>query len=588
MRKFSYSLCLAILFFGTTRFSLGQPVTEKKTVQADDAFKSFEIKFLDAYWKQYPSAAIAVGYGKYYDHLVIPDQASFENNVIFSKHWIELLHGMPFASLNDNYKISYRIIDNQLRSDCWYTDTLKPQQWDPSMYNLSGESYNILTQPYAPLDTRLRILSSHLANADAYYKAAFKNIFRPTREHTDLAIRQNEGGLEVFGQDLTDSINASHLNKTEKDSLVKRVAITVSAIKNYIGHLKQLLDDKNAVFRDFRLGKDLYYAKFRYDLVTSFTPEEIFNKSIRDKNFYQTRMYATASELWPKYCGNRERPADSLALIKTVIDSISLNHAKPSELLDVLTKQVHDLEHFIVEKNLFNYDTSFPLKVRLMPEFARGVTLASADFVPPYQKQGTTYYNVEDLTRFLPESAESSLREYNTYSIQYLSIHEAMPGHCLQGIYNNKRSPDIIKSVFENGTMVEGWAAYAETMMFESGWGNHAPEMKLMHDKWKLRELCNVILDYGIHCLGYSKEDVTNLLEKDAFQTKAQIEEKYHRAMVSQVQLCSYYSGASEIFALREDYKKKMGDRFSLKDFHEQFLSYGSAPVKYIREMMMK
>jgi uncharacterized protein (DUF885 family) len=50
--------------------------------------------------------------------------------------------------------------------------------------------------------------------------------------------------------------------------------------------------------------------------------------------------------------------------------------------------------------------------------------------------------------------AESELREYNTYSLQFLSIHEAMPGHCMQGVYNNKNRGSKIKSVFGNGAMV--------------------------------------------------------------------------------------------------------------------------------------
>ncbi len=66
-----------------------------------------------------------------------------------------------------------------------------------------------------------------------------------------------------------------------------------------------------------------------------------------------------------------------------------------------------------------------------------------------------------------------------------------------------------------------------------------------------------------------------------------QAEEKYHRATVSQVQLCSYYAGASAIHALREEYKNKMGNKYSLEDFHEKFLSFGSSPVKYIRERML-
>ena len=108
----------------------------------------------------------------------------------------------------------------------------------------------------------------------------------------------------------------------------------------------------------------------------------------------------------------------------------------------------------------------------------------------------------------------------NNYMSQLISIHEAVPGHCLQGIYNNLKSPDLLRSVFQNGAMVEGWAVYTETMMVENGWANRAPEMQLIHDKLKLRELGNVIIDYRMQCLDSSKESIMNFLVKECFQTK--------------------------------------------------------------------
>lgn len=145
----------------------------------------------------------------------------------------------------------------------------------------------------------------------------------------------------------------------------------------------------------------------------------------------------------------------------------------------------------------------------------------------------------------------------------------------------------MVRSVFMNGTMIEGWAVYTEGMMLENGWGNHSLEMDLIHGKWKLRELSNVIVDYDLHVLNKSRESIMNLLVKECFQTQAQAEEKYHRATVSQVQLCSYYSGYLAIESLREEYKRKMGDKYTIKDFHEKFLSFGSSPIKYIRELML-
>ena len=178
------------------------------------------------------------------------------------------------------------------------------------------------------------------------------------------------------------------------------------------------------------------------------------------------------------------------------------------------------------------------------------------------------------------------LREYNKYILQILNIHEAIPGHYTQLVYSNQ-SPSLIKSLFGNNAMIEGWAVYTERMMLENGYGNDEDEMWLMYYKWNLRSTCNTILDYSVHTKNMSKEEAMHLLIDEAFQEKTEAENKWRRVSVTQVQLCCYFTGYTEIYDFREDLKKQMGDKFNLKKFHEKFLSYGSAPVKYIKDLML-
>ena len=582
-KSFAFIVLLAI-----TMVSCNSPKKENND-NTDADFASFETKFLDAYWKQYPSASIAQGYGKYYDKLVIPNAAAFANNVTFSKKWLADLAALDYEHLSDNNKISSNIIKNQLESDIWYTTFFKQQEWDASVYNISGSCDYIINQPYAPLDERLKILINYLENSDAYYKAALNNLKHPTKEHLEMAINQNKGGIQLFGKSLTDSIAASHLNSAQKSALRKNITKAVTAMNAYVKGLEKIDADKNFKFKDYRIGKELFDEKFKYDLATNFTPEQIYDKAVSDKKMWHNKMYITAAKVWKKYYPTQSKPQDSLEVIRMVLWKMQNNHSSPADFYPTLKKQVTELKKFIIEKKLFNFDTaSTPIVVRYMPEYERGFALASAEFIPPYQKKGTTYYNIDDVTQYPPDKAESALRETNFYSSQILSIHEAVPGHCLQGIYNNKKSPDVLRSVFQNGAMIEGWAVYCESMMIDNGWGNHEPEIELALGVWKLRELANVIIDYDIQCLNKPKEDIVKLLSKECFQTDQQVEEKYHRATVSQVQLCSYFSGSTAIQQLRDDYQKKMGNKYSLKDFHEKFLSFGSSPVKYIREQMLK
>lgn len=555
---------------------------------ADQSFDGFRERFMDEYWKENPAWAIVAGYGKYYDEMKVPDSISVINDISFSNRYLDTLKAFDYDRLSSDNKISYRILENEFRKGIWYLDTLKSHEWDPSEYNIGGECYELINRTYAPLDQRLLTLSKYLRNADAYYTAAFKALKNPTREHTKLAIQQNDGVLDIFGSSLGDSIKVCTLDSSEKDILTKRVDMATAAIRNYMASLQKILDDKNYSFRDYRIGEQWFNRKFEYEMVTDYTARQIFDMAVKVKNSSYGEMYRIAGDLWPKYYGTAARPNDSMRLIQSVIDKVSLQHGSPAGLFDTLNNHLRTMKQFIVDKDLFDCDTSLPVRVRKMPSYAAGFTIASAEFPPMYSSPGSiSYYNMSDLAEMPAADAESQLREYNNYNLELLSIHEAVPGHCFQGIYNN-RNPDIIKAVFYNGTMIEGWAQYCMRMMLQEGWRNNSPEMLLISYKSDLRGCCNVIIDYGIHCLNYSEQDVYNLLKNEAFQEEAQVKEKYKRATLSQVQLCSYFTGSAEIFALREAWKQKQGDKYSLKKFHEAFLSYGSSPIRYIREMMMQ
>jgi len=306
------------------------------------------------------------------------------------------------------------------------------------------------------------------------------------------------------------------------------------------------------------------------------------------------QMYALTKQLWPKYFKQRPMPEDKLVAIKELIDVLSLKHVEADSFQSAIEHQLPALVAFIKKKDLIYIDPSKPLVVRREPDYMAGVAGASINAPGPYDKNGNTYYNVGSLSGWDKEKAESYLREYNHYVLQILNIHEAIPGHYTQLVYAN-RSPSIIKSILGNNAMIEGWAVYAERMMLENGYDGDrgvnskeaSPEMWLMYYKWHLRSTCNTILDYSVHTRNMSKEEAMHLLVDEAFQQKTEAEGKWRRVSVTQVQLCCYFTGFTEIYEFREEMKNKLGDKFNLKQFHEKFLSYGSAPVRVIKQLMM-
>ena len=564
-------------------FSCNKKADATDDLKADQKFETYKKQFVNHLWKLYPNWAASQGFHDYDSILTVPDATHRKKVLNFAKAHLDSLQHYPVASLSDNNQTDFHIIRNQLESFIFTMTELKPYEWDPSEYNVSGSFAEILNGNYDKLDNRLRNFSLKMRPVAAYYEAAKSNIKKPTKEHTDLAIAQNLGGIAVFETDLPAALAKSTLSPAEKEAISEKAKTAVQAIQGYAGFLKKL---DNPTPRSFRLGQALYAKKFDFDIQSGYNAEQIYQIALKHKADLHEKMFTLANKLWVKYMEAAPKPTDKLVLIKKVINKISLQHTTPEKFQSEIEKQIPELTAYVKAKNLLYIDPSKPLVVRKEPAYMAGVAGASISAPGPYDKNANTYYNVGSLSGWAPADAESYLREYNDYILQILNIHEAIPGHYTQLVYSNQ-SPSIIKAILGNGAMVEGWAVYAEKMMLESGYKN-SDEMWLMYYKWNLRTVCNTILDNSVHTRNMSKEAAINLLTKEAFQQEAEAQGKWKRATLSQVQLCSYFTGYSEIYNFREQLKKEQGKDFNLKQFHEKFLSYGSAPVKYIKTLMIK
>jgi len=562
---------------------------QEEKVNTDAEFDKYKEAFVLRLWEMNPSWASGMGYHKFDSVLVVPNTARQVKEKQFIQKELDQLNQFQIDELSDANKIDFKLIRNYLDGSDWEQSSFKSREWNPSNYNVCGGFAEMLANNYAPLDERLRNFSIRLKNVPAYYESAIANIKNPTKEHTQLAIEQNRGGLSVFTADLPASLEKSKLSEAEKKELLARSEAAQKAINDYASWLEKL---SNPNPRSFRLGSSLYAKKFEFDIQSNNSAKEIYQSALAHKKELHQKMVKISRQIWSKHMGEKPMPKDEYVLVKQLIDQISLKHTQPENFQKDIAKQIPELEKFVKAKNLIYLDPKKPLVVRREPDYMAGVAGASISAPGPYDKGGNTYYNVGSMNGWPAEKSESYLREYNDYVLQILNIHEAVPGHYTQLVYSNN-SPSIIKSIFGNGAMVEGWAVYTELMMLENGYGastgsaTSSPEMWLMYYKWNLRTTCNTILDYSIHNLNFTREKALNLLVNEAYQQQAEAEGKWKRATLSQVQLCSYFAGFTEICELREELMKKQGKAFDLEAFHEKFLSYGSAPVRDIRELMI-
>ena len=178
------------------------------------------------------------------------------------------------------------------------------------------------------------------------------------------------------------------------------------------------------------------------------------------------------------------------------------------------------------------------------------------------------------------------IQEYNSRMIHLLSIHEGTPGHYLEG-WHSAKFPSTLRAVLRSGLFAEGWAVYTEPMMREQGYLNNDPLFHLVQLKFYLRTISNAILDQGVHVDNWDREKAMHLMTHDAFQQESEAAGKWVRAQLTSAQLPTYFVGAQEHFDTRKAVQEKLGDKFNLKAYHDQMLSYGAPPVRFARQLML-
>lgn len=520
--------------------------------------------------------------------LTIPDADRRADDLAFAQAALAELSAFDPDRLPAAERIDRMLLVNRFESSIWYQREFRDWAWNPASYNVAGTVALLLNTPYADEDERLRTVMARIEQVPGYYAAARANIDHPTAEHVELAIVQSRGALGVFDDGLRERVAGSGLDAGEKQRFNEGIDTTRAAIEGWIGWLEgeQQRLGASGDARSFRIGEALYGQKFAHDIQSHYTAAELYQRAVEEKERLHTQMDGITRDLWPKYFPSTAMPDDRLERIGMMIDHLSDRHVGRGEFVDEIKRQIPLLGEFVREHDLLDQDESRPLVVRETPEYMRGGGAGASISAPgPFNPTANTYYNVSPLDAYSDEQADSFLREYNHWVLQVLNIHEAIPGHYTQLLHANK-SPSLVKSLLGNGAMIEGWGVYAERMMLEEGWGDHEPEMWLMYGKWNLRVVTNAILDYAVHVNGMGEDEAMDLLRREAFQEQTEAANKWRRVRLSQVQLTSYFTGYAEIYDLREQRKQELGDAFSLKDFHNRFLSYGNAPVSAIAELM--
>jgi uncharacterized protein (DUF885 family) len=167
----------------------------------------------------------------------------------------------------------------------------------------------------------------------------------------------------------------------------------------------------------------------------------------------------------------------------------------------------------------------------------------------------------------------------------YTTIHEVWPGHFLHYLHRKQNRSRILRS-FCSYSMAEGWAHYTEEMMHEQGAGGGDPALAVGQLSDALLRNVRYMSAIGLHTKGMKVEASMAMFEEKAFAEKPTARQQASRGTFDPGYL-NYTLGKLMIRKLHDDWKARAGGDYSLKAFHDQFLSHGCAPIPVIRRSML-
>ena len=168
--------------------------------------------------------------------------------------------------------------------------------------------------------------------------------------------------------------------------------------------------------------------------------------------------------------------------------------------------------------------------------------------------------------------------QYNYFSMEDLFIHEAIPGHHYQVAIQQEADIPEFRKVYWTSAFGEGWALYAESLGKELGLFTD-PYQYLGRLNGEIERAVRLVVDAGIHYKGWSREKAIAYVLENQPVSSIEAEQRIERYMVTAGQAVSYKVGELKIIELRERAKKKLGNKFDIKEFHDEVLKDGCLPL---------
>lgn len=547
----------------------------------DSVFYSLSDEYLNGYLSWRPLYAVALGFHENYDGKTTDySRSSLDMELNRLKNFDARLVAIDTTRLSSKVFFDYRILRYAIKNDIFNFEDAHMYTHNPMTYASAIDVNTYVKRNFASLDERVKYIISTENALPVILVAAKANLEDSLpKPYIETAINITQGNASFLKGDLLTA-----LKDLKNDTLMMAFKkANASAINAYNDFVKWLQKEKMPKSNNhFAIGRGNYKKVLLYNEDITLEPEKILAIGLEELKKEQAEFNAAAHIINPN-----KKPVD-------VYHDIQMEHPSADSLINMAKEHLESIRQYVIDHKICSMPSEVRVEIKETPQYARATSTASMDVAGPFEKKATeSYYYITPVNAtWLARQKEDWLRQFDFYTTDNVTIHEAYPGHYTQFLHLNASAATKLERIFGSYAFVEGWAHYCEKMMIEEGFGSDkdsvtAAKHRIAMSGDALLRICRLCVSIKIHCQGMSLDEGTKFFMDNWYQGEKPSYQEALRGTFDPGYLF-YTVGKLEIIKLRNDYKQQEGSKFSLLKFHDMMLDNGMPPIKMLREILLK
>lgn len=564
-------------------------------LEADRRMAMLAERFLDQTLELDPITASYLGYHKWDGRLPDYSEGGLRRAIRAYEGFHRELMRIDKAQLSLPWAIDHELIAARIDDDLFMLREVRPFEWDVQLYNeVIGAGFYYLTVPpanAADVPARLDAIIARAAALPRFVAVAKAKLKRPPRVFTQFVIQQNPGNRKMLQETVPPLFADDAERKARLDAVLPAALAAIDELQAFLeGELLARSDG------DYRLGRSLWEKKLLHTLGAQMSSDDLYRAAERGLELTRLEMYDVALPIF------RERFPDDRTYLEMLGDA-RINHVV-GRVVSEASKDHGTAETFFADvkataervRAFLESSAFMPLPpkddnffIEPTPPFLDGLATAFFNPAPAFEPDAKKAFWISTVPKAGTADGESYLREYNRYTLQALTIHEALPGHYVQ-LYWSSHSPfaSVTKRALESSSMAEGWAVMIEELVHEAGFAKDTPLSKLFSLKMKLRIFINAMIDVKLHASGEEGAEAfaMTLMTEKGFQEEAEATRKLRRAQLTSTQLSTYFVGYREMISIYRRGEEKGGAAFDRSAFLAKMIGYGTIYPRIIARLL--